>query len=367
MGEKGTGVGLVVVAAAAFGVWQLYRTEKVAASDEGAVDVLPEVVVQTAMVVQTNLQASVLAYGSVEPDPGSNGAWPARARVTAPAAGLVVEARCVEGGLVSRGDVLFRMDGRLAELAVTKARQAVAFAERGVARQKKLEQIDGTSEKQMLEAQQQLDAARQDLAVAQTQSALLSVTAPIAGTVMQVTARSGETVDSGRDLAEVVDLKRLVLVAILPSREAGLVKAGMRADIDTGATDVSPAPSGRSTVTYIEPRVDPQTDAVRLRIDVPETAGLRLGQFARVHIAYAERHDCLAVPEESLERTDDGQSVLKVVEGHEAVRKPVRTGVRNGGWVEVQGDGITKGAPIVTGGGYGLGERTKIRVVAQER
>lgn len=361
MSKLGTGVGLVVVAAAAAGVWQLYRIEKASATDEEAVDVVPEVAVQAAAVVRTNLQASVLAYGSVEPDPGRNGDAPARVRITAPAGGLVVEARCAEGALVHRGDVLFRMDGRLAELAVAKARQTVAFAEKGVARQKKLEQIDGTSEKLTLEALQQLDAARQDLAAAQTQSALLSVTAPISGTVMQVAVRSGETVDAGRELAELVDLKRLVLVASLPSREAVLVKEGMTADIDTGA-DAAPA-LWRSTVAAIEARVDPQTDTVRLRVAVPENTGLRLGQFARVRIVHAELHGRLAVPEESLERNDDGQPVLKVIDGNEAIQKPVTTGVREGSWVEVQGEGITNGTPIVTVGGYGLGARTKIRVV----
>ena len=362
MSKLGTGVGVAAVAAAAFGVWQLYRTEKAAEPEEEAAGAASEVAVQTAAVVQTNLQVSVLAYGSVEPDSGSSGAGPARARITAPAAGLVAEARCAEGDRVSRGDVLFRMDGRLAELALAKARQAVAFAERGVARQKKLEQLDGASEKQKLEAQQQLDVASQELAAAQTSSDLLTVAAPIAGTVMQVSVRSGETVDAGRDLAELVDLKRLVLVATLPSREAELVKAGMPAGLGTGAGPASGA--WPSEVTAVEPRVDPQTDAVKLRVAVPEAAGLRLGQFARVRIVYAERRDCLAVPEESLERTDDGQSVLKVVEGSEAVQRPVQTGVRVGGWVEVRGVGITNGMRIVTVGGYGLGERTKIRVVA---
>jgi RND family efflux transporter MFP subunit len=352
---------LVVVAAAAFGVWQLFRMEKDSPPEEESADVLPEVSVQLAAVVQTNLQASVLAYGSVEPEPGRNGAQPARVRITSPAGGLVVEARCAEGELVSRGDELFRMDGRLAELAVAKARQAEAFAEKGVARQKRLEQIDGTSEKLTLEALQQLEAARQELAAAQTQSALLSVVAPIAGTVMQVAVRSGETVEAGRELAELVDLKRLVLVAALPSREAERVKVGMSAVIDTGSDSAS-GPC-HSKVTFIEARVDPQTDTVRLCVAVPEAAGLRLGQFARVRIVYAEQRGGLAAPEESLEQDAGGQSVLKVAEGNMAVFRPVRTGVREGGWVEVQGEGITNGTPIVTTGGYGLGDKTRIRVV----
>lgn len=361
MSKRGTAVGLAVVAAASVGVWQLYRIETAPAADEEAVDVVPEVAVQTATVVRTNLQTSVVAYGSAEPDPGRDGAGPARARITAPAAGLVAEARCAEGGQVSRGDLLFRMDGRLADLSVAKARQAVSFAERTVARQKKLEEIGGTSEKLVLEAQLQLDAARQALAEAQTQSALLSVAAPIAGTVTQVGVRAGETVEAGRELAEVVDLRRLVLVAALPSREAERVKEGMPAEVEPGA-GASAAP-WRGTVAFIDPRVDPQTDGVRLRVSVPEAAGLRLGQFVRVRIICEELRDRLAVPEESLERTAEGVSVLKVAEGGEAVQKPVRTGARQGGWVEVLGDGITNGLPIVTVGGDGLPDRTKIRVV----
>ena len=362
MSKWGSGMGLVIVAAAAFGVWQLDRTQKKDATDAETVDAVPEVTVQTASIVQTNLHASVIAYGSVEPDPGHNDASSAKARITAPVSGLVAEVLCAEGGSVKRGDVLFRMDGRLAALAIAKALQAVEFAEKGVARQKKLLLIDGTSEKVIRESQQQLDAARQELVAAQTERDLLSVTAPVAGTVIQINAHSGETVDAGRDLAEVADLKRLVLVATLPSREADLIKEGMTAQID-GGEDTVPSLWPAGAVTYIDPRIDPQTDTVKLRVGIPASAALRPGQYARVRIIYADLKDRLAVPEEGLERTDEGLTVLKVVEGNEAVLKPVKSGVRDGEWVEVQGEGIASGMRIVTVGGYGLQHKTRIREI----
>ena len=361
MSKKGTGAGLLIVAAAAFGVWRLYHMPKEATPDEEAIDVVPEVVVRIAAVVQTNLQASVLAYGTVQPDPGRDDASAAKARITAPAAGLVAEVLCAEGRSVNRGDTLFRMDGRLSALAIAKALQAVEFAEKGVARQKTLLQIDGTTAKRVLEAQQQLDTARQDLATAQTENTLLTVTTPVEGTVIQLNAHSGETVDAGRILAEVADMKRLVLVVTLPSREARLIKVGMPAGTDDGENKNSPSWPG--TVTYIEPCVDPLTDSVKLRVSLPVHADFRLGQYARAHIVYAETQNCLAVPDESLERTDSGLSVLKVVEGSEAVPKTVKTGVRDGNWVEVKGEGLAQGTRIVTVGGYGLQSKTHIREI----
>ncbi len=360
MSKRGTAAGFVVVAAAAFGVWQLYRIQKEAEPDEEAVDVVPEVQVHTATVTLTNLHASVLAYGSVEPDPGRDEASAAKARITAPAAGLVADVLCREGAAVSRGDVLFRMDGRLAALAIGKARQAVAFAEKDLSRQKLLLQTEATSEKLVQEAEQQLAAARQELASAETESALLSVTAPVSGTVLQINARSGETVEAGRELAEVADLKRLVLVASVPRREADLIKEGMPADVSNGDEASARWPGA---VAYIDPRVDPQNDTVRLRVSLPPDVGLRSGQFAQARVVYADLQKRLAVPLDSLERTDDGQCVLKVVQGNQAVQKPVTAGLRDGDWIEVQGEGISNGMQVVTAGGYGLPDKTMIRVI----
>lgn len=364
MSRWGTGVGVVIVATAGFGVWQLFQTGKEPVANEDAVtDVIPEVevAVQTGTVTRTNLFASVLAYGSVEAAPAYGGAPAARVSVTAPSAGIVAEALCAVGSRVRRNDALFRMDTRLADLAVQKAQQAFAFAQLGVDRQSKLQKIDGTSEKTVQEAQMQLDAARQELAAAQTERSLLSVSAPIDGTVMRVTAPAGTTVDAGTELAELVDLKRLVLSASLPSSEAALVKTGALAMIDAGGQ--TPGTSLKGEVNYIEPQVDSQSGTVKLRVSIPVDTGLRLGQFARVRIITAELRGCLAVPEESLEHTDDGHVILRVVEGSEAVPVMVETGVSECGWVEVRGEGLASGTPIVTVGGYGLEERTRIRAV----
>lgn len=364
MSKWGSGVGAALVAAASFGVWRLYQVEKKPEPDENRVDVTPEAIVQTGFVTRTNLQAIVSAYGRIEPEPGIGGSVSANIRLAAPATGKIEDVPCGIGATVKAGDVLFRMDPRLADLTLTKAQQTLTYAEQCLTRQKRLQAIDGTSEKLFLEAQQQFESAQQDLLKAQTEKNLLTVVAPCAGTITALDAHTGETVEAGRQLAEIIDLRNLVILAAVPRAEAALLRTGMTAFFERDAA-LQKTPPCRSEITYIDPRVDPQTDAVTVRLHPPPDATLHPGEFVRVNIVYKELNGCLAVPEQSLEKMEDGSSAVRVIEGSEAVLKRVRSGAREGNWVELSGEGVAEGARIVTVGGYGLPDRTRVRVSAQ--
>ena len=45
----------------------------------------------------------------------------------------------------------------------------------------------------------------------------------------------------------------------------------------------------------------------------------------------------------------------------------MQTGLREDGWVEIDGPGLNEGDAVVTVGAYGLPEKTKIRVVSPSR
>jgi membrane fusion protein (multidrug efflux system) len=53
-----------------------------------------------------------------------------------------------------------------------------------------------------------------------------------------------------------------------------------------------------------------------------------------------------------------------VVEGDSAVRHPVTVGLRDGGMVEVSGEGLREGMRIVTVEAYSLPEQTRIHIVS---
>ena len=393
MGKLRAIIILAVAAAGALTVFFLLRTGKPAAPEEQEEQVATEVAVHVGKIVRATLHNYVVAYGAVEPEPAWNGRPPASARISTPVAGIIAEAGCVEGQQVSKGETLFRMDSRLADVLVDKAEQAVAFAEKNYDRQKKLRETEATSVKLLQTAEQELNSARNELLSAQTQLALLTVKAPLVGTVVQVHAKPGDVVDTTTTLAELVDLDRLVVSAKVPSAELPLLKLGQPVEFSVaGATSEAGAKTPRvftGTVTFISSEMDAKTDTVLVRVmflpigrpawpalrpagsaglsakTFRDKAGLRPGQFVNLRIVCEERPGCLAVPDESVVTDTDGRSVIALVEGDKAIQKPVKTGLKEGGLVEIEGEGVKEGMAIVTTDAYGLPRETKIRVIGQ--
>ena len=350
-----TGLIILAVAAAAALILIKGLGSKGAGEEEG---IPTDVAVHVGKVVRATLHRYVTAYGTVEPEPPGEGRPAAGALISAPVAGILTDIRCVEGRPVERGAVLFRLDSRLAEVAVAKAEKELAFAGQAYERQKRLLAAEGTSQKAFQEAELQLQTARNDLATAQTELSLLQIKAPLAGTVVRISARLGQSVETSAVLAEVIALERLVVTAQVPSREAGLLKPGQPVDFGPGS-----AATGK--VTVVGKDIDPKTDTVLVRAAVPAGAGLRPGQFVTIRIVSEERRDVLAVQEASLIADsvggDTGSIVL--VESGKAVRRRVKSGLRESGLVEVEGEGLKEGLVIVTEDAYAVPADSKVHII----
>ena len=312
-----------------------------------------EVAVQVGKVVKTTLTRAITAYGAVEFEPASKDAPPAIARLSPAVAGIVTEIHGVEGEAVKKGDVLFRLDSRAVDAAVAKAELAIKFATTNVERQKKLIAAEGTSEKQVLEAEQALAAAKTELATAKVQQSLLTGEAPMSGTLIKFNARPGEAADASTVLAEIADLDRLVATVRVPRLEASSLKTGQKAKINDTET----------TVAFISPQVDAATDTVLVRLGVPKGSRLKTGEFITARIIVEERPGKFAVPRASVYTDAGGKTTLSIVEGDHAKKHEVKAGLRDGDLVEVEGEGITEGATVVTIGSYALPEETKVRIL----
>lgn len=320
--------------------------------------VATDVGVHVGKIVRATLRGYVTAYGTVEPEPPGAGRAAAGAFISAPVGGILAEIVCVEGRAVERGALLFRLDTRLAEVVVARTAKALEAAELTYERQKKLLAADGTSAKSFQEAEAALNAARSDLAAARTELALLEIRAPLAGTVVRIDARLGQSVEPNAVLAEVIALDRLVVTARVPSKDAVRLAAGRPVLWGDGGA----APG---QVLVVGRDIDPKTDTVLVRASLPPAAGLAPGQFLSLRIVAEERRDVLAVPEESVVPGSDGGSVLMVVEGERAVPKPVKAGLHDGGLAEVEGEGLSEGLVIVTTDAYNLAGETKVHIIGK--
>ena len=323
--------------------------------------IVTEVAVRVGKVAKADLRARVEAYGVVEGEPAKAGGPGGGAKLAAPAAGVVMAVAATEGQSVKAGDVIVRLDDRMAQAAVDKAQHSVEYAEQLVARQGRLKTVDGTSEKAIQEAQQQLAGARAELASAKAGLAQVQLATPVDGVVARVNVQPGQSVDPNMVVAEIVDLGRLVVTAGVPAAEAAGLKAGQPAEVFAEGSEKAAA-SG--SVSFVSPSVDLKTGTALVRVTLPKDAGLRPGQFVRARIVSEERAGRLAVPRESVVKSEEGQ-VVYVVEGDKAKQKAVKVGVYDGKLVEVEGEGLKEGDAVVTVGAYGLPKETKIKVIGQ--
>jgi membrane fusion protein (multidrug efflux system) len=359
MSKRRIGIVLVVLAAAVLAAVIIIKLVHGKAGKENE-EVTADVAVHVGKIQRATLHRYVTAYGSVEPEPAGLGHPPADAQVASPVAGIVARIECVEGQRVAKGTVLFQLDSRLAEVAYEKAKKNLDFAQENFERQKKLLPVEGTSKKSYLEAEQQLNDARSGLAAAETDLALLKIKAPLAGTVVKINTEPGEAVELNTVLAAIVDLDRLVAAVNIPSREAALVKVGQSAQFEIGGKIPG-------AVVYVGSKIDEKTDTVPVRISLPAGAGFRPGRFLNVRIVCGEHADCLVVPEVAAIADSVGSETGRIVlvEDGKAVWKPVKIGFREGGLVEVTGEGLKEGLVIVTEDAYAVPDETKIHIIQE--
>jgi membrane fusion protein (multidrug efflux system) len=351
--SRRTVLGIIVLVAlvAVAVVWRLGR------GGGGEEEIIPSVAVHLGRVERATLRRTVTAYGTVEAEPALDSRPAGGALITPFVEGVVTGIEVVEGRRVREGELLFRLDSRMTEAAVERARARAGVAEEAFQRQERLLATDGTSQKVYLEARAERDGARADLAAAETELAYMNITAPLSGTVLHIDAAVGQHVTSGTLLAQVVDLDRLVVTAGVPAREMTGVQVGQRVLLGPGDS----VPEGALRVVGKD--VDPSTGTYRVQASIPAGSGLMPGQFTEIRIVAEEHAGVLAVPEESVVTRPEEGTWIVVVEGEQAVRLHVAPGLRDGGLVEVAGEGVEEGLSIVTEEAYGLPEETNIRVV----
>jgi membrane fusion protein (multidrug efflux system) len=350
--------GLIIVAVAVAAALLLAKAFGPKGEEEE--EIATDVGVHVGPIVKATLRRYVTAYGTVEPEPPMAGRPAGGAVVAAPLGGILDRIACVEGQTVPAGALLFKLDTRLAEVAVTKAAKAVETAELTYDRQKKLLTADATSQKALEQAELELATARSELLAARTELALLEVRAPIAGTVVRIQVRLGQEVESNAALAEVIAFDRLAAAARVPAHDALELKPGQA--VEWGEAGAAP---GRLTIVGRD--LDPKTGTVLVVAALPAGAGLKPGQFLAVRIVAEEHRDVLAVPEEAVVTGADGVPALWMVEDGKASPKPVKTGFRDAGLIEVEGESLAAGQMVVTTDAYMLTEETKIHVLAGKR
>lgn len=292
------------------------------------------------------------------------------AQLAAPAAGIV---RAGPGGFpelgrrMAQGEVLGYLAPRLGgetdaaslELAVRRAR---IEAEQASGELKRLEALlvqEAVAQKRVAEArarheiaQAEVRAAERRVAVRGGEAGGIVLKAPVAGTVVAVSAAPGAYVESGAPLLQIADLSRLWLEARVPEADAAKIGTPAGAFFRLGEETIVLEAGRNARLVAFGGMVDPQTRTVPAIFEFANPAGrLRLGTRLSAQLLTGSGVQGVAVPASAL--VDEGaQSVLYVQSGGETFeRRPVIPGARDGDWVAI-GSGLQPGERVVTRGAY---------------
>jgi RND family efflux transporter MFP subunit len=181
--------------------------------------------------------------------------------------------------------------------------------------------------------------------------ATIDVPAPIDGIVTERTANVGLNVDPATRLMTVVDLSTVWVVAEAYESDFAHVRVGAAATVTTRAY---PDQTLTGPVSYLDPQVNPATRAARLRIEVPNPRGtLKLGMYAEVAVASADRSAGLFVPRTAVQNVDARQVVYlsDPVRPGSFVERTVDLGRTAGSQVEVV-SGLEAGDAVVVEGSF---------------
>ncbi|TVR50425.1 MAG: efflux RND transporter periplasmic adaptor subunit [Gemmatimonadales bacterium] len=322
-----------------------------------------------------------------------------RAGLGAAVAGVVQEVRIRDGDRVAAGDLLVRLEDREARAAVDaaeaslaevtaeargeiqRAENALAQADRDLARiravvaaggltQQRLEEAElraADARSRLQDAQASVGAsggiagiarARSTLDGARARLELTRITALAPGIVLRRLVEPGDAVQPGRVLVEVAADGPPEIVAYPAEENLPFLRLGARAVV---SADAYPDERFEALVLRIAPAVDPTQGTVELRLAVEDPpAYLRPDMTLSVSIAGERRSGVSVLPLEVVRGLGTSEPWVGVERDGRLVRRSVTLGLRGDGFVEIR-SGVAEGEPVIVGTeSIGVGARIRV-------
>lgn len=326
--------------------------------------------IKTAKVAAVESNSSVRVPGSVMANAYRE------VKVTPIAGGIVTKVHVELGTTVKRGAPLATLfsaelaDTQMKYLSMTamveadhkKLQRTQRLVEIGAASRQELEEVTAVHASRATE----VEAARQRLLLLgltrdhvdalRSPSRVVSdvvVPAPIDSVITGRSANLGQVVGMGQELFVVTDLTEVWVVGDLYEQDFQSVRVGSEASITTTAY---PDLTVRGRVSYIDPRVDPQTRTAKVRVEVPNRDGrLRLGMYVTMSFTTRSGERAVVVPRAAVQTIGDRHVVFVPIKDEDGrfVQRTVRVGRLIGDSYSVL-SGLRPGETVVTEGSFFL-------------
>ncbi len=309
--------------------------------------------VATVRVAPATLGASsneVVAYGATEAAPGDNHS------LVAPAEAIIGTVLAPTGTAVGRGQavvVLRASPGTAA--AAGKAASDVQAARAALARAIRLRADGLVSDADVETARAAAQTANSAAANLGIGGGGLTVRAPAAGTVQNLTAKPGDQVAAGTAIASIAmrgDLRARIAVDPAVAQRIHPGQSIKIQSVDGGAEANAP-------VVGVDPQIDPTTRLASVFVRVPGSS-MGVGTPLRATLSVGATSSGISIPYAAL-LDDGGRSYVFVVKNGVAKSVDVSPGNTSGDRVEIL-KGLNANDAVVTEGGTALEDGMKVKV-----
>ncbi|MGB9602155.1 MAG: efflux RND transporter periplasmic adaptor subunit [Limisphaerales bacterium] len=249
--------------------------------------------------------------------------------IEAKVSGKIESLLVAPGQTVKAGELLAKLDAREIQAKLEQAKALYDQAASDLKRYTALLESGSVTQIEYDARVAQYKVAEAALKEAQTMLGYIDVTAPFNGVITRKIADVGDLAYPGKPILEIEDPQRLRFEANVPEALYDVIKLGnkYRILIPSLKDEIE------GVVSEIAPVADPNTRTFLVKLDLPQQAGLRSGQFGRLRIPVSQ-NSALRVPVQAI--VIRGQLEIGfVVETNVARLRLVKTGERVGNEVEV--------------------------------
>ena len=239
--------------------------------------------------------------------------------------------------------------GSALEIAVRELNRIETLQKRGVASESRLDmaRADQLQKQAGLEvAEAERIKSEASLETAKIKLGYTRVTADWTGgdeqrIVAERLIDEGNTISSNTPLMTIVELDPITGVIFITEKDYVRLKTGQAVTL---TTDAFPGEEFIGHITRIAPVFSQTSRQARVELTIHNPAHrLKPGMFIRAAVVLEKVPDAVIVPEKALTRRNDHSGVFVVADdsSRKAVWREVEEGIREGGMVQVKGDGLS--------------------------
>jgi membrane fusion protein (multidrug efflux system) len=273
--------------------------------------------------------------------------------------GLVKKIHVKEGDTVLQDQLLAELDGAVYESSIAELKTGLELARTVFERQQRLWDKKIGSEIQYLQAKNTMEGLEKKLATVQEQYNMTKLTAPIRGTIDEITIKEGEAAAAGFGAIRIVQLSDLKIKAKLSENYVSQVKTGDTVEVHIPVIDLKV----KQVINAVSQVIDPQNRTFDIELKINERSkNIKPNMLAVLTINDYSNPQALTVPVNIVQKTGDHffLFVAREVSGsgeHRwvAERRTVVPGRYQGDRFEII-QGLTAGEQVVVFGFQDLAE-----------